>query len=162
MSKQTLGYRGYEGSIEASIEDGCLFGRILDIDDQIVYEGNTIPEIRKAFEEMVDFYLAHCEKTGAYADKPYKGTFNVRVGKEMHKKIAHAARRANVSMNEWICQVLADRLEQKNAADHRHRYVYVDRWFDESQPADFSLLLCDRFTSYIPFRERDSSEERTR
>ena len=73
-----LTYKGYTGTIEASIEDNCLHGQILLIDDIITYEGTTVENNKAAFEEAVNRYLAYCEKTGKPANKPYSGTFNVR------------------------------------------------------------------------------------
>ncbi len=64
-------YNGYSGSCVASVEDGCLYGRILFINDLITYEGNTIPELQEAFKLAVDNYIAHCAKTGQQANKPY-------------------------------------------------------------------------------------------
>ena len=56
-----LKYKGYSGSIEFTPEDNCLFGKVLDLHrDIVLYEGNTIDELRKDFEEAVDFYLESC------------------------------------------------------------------------------------------------------
>ena len=40
----TMNYKGYIGSIEASEEDNCLFGKVLDLpsDTAITYEGETV------------------------------------------------------------------------------------------------------------------------
>ena len=38
-------YKGYQGSIETSIKDRCLFGKILNINDLILYEGQTLDEL---------------------------------------------------------------------------------------------------------------------
>lgn len=57
-----LSYKGFTGSIELSIEDGCFFGQILFIDDHIVYEGQTISEITQAFFQAVDLYLDNCSR----------------------------------------------------------------------------------------------------
>ena len=54
MKSNTLKYKGSSGSIESSTEDECLFGRILFISDSIIYEGNTIPDVRMAFDTAAD------------------------------------------------------------------------------------------------------------
>ena len=88
---QTLAYKGYIGSVDVSLEDDCLHGRVQFIDDIISYEGATPVELKRAFEDAVDRYLAYCEKTGKSANKSFSGSFNVRVGADRHRALAHAA-----------------------------------------------------------------------
>ena len=53
-----LEYEGYKGSIEYSQADNSLFGKVLGISkDLILYEGNTIDELRVDFECAIDSYL---------------------------------------------------------------------------------------------------------
>lgn len=40
-----LKHKGYIGSIEASIEDNCLFGKLLFIKALVSYEGKTVAEL---------------------------------------------------------------------------------------------------------------------
>jgi predicted HicB family RNase H-like nuclease len=97
-----LTYKDYTGTIEVSLEDGCLHGQILFISDIITYEGNTVEDIKTSFEDATDRYLAYCKITGNPADKPYSGTFNVRVGQDLHKKAAETAYRRGIKLNEFI------------------------------------------------------------
>jgi predicted HicB family RNase H-like nuclease len=106
MSASELVYKGYTGSIEVSLEDSCLHGRVLFIDDLITYEGNTVGEIKTAFENATDRYISYCERTGKPANKPYSGTFNVRVGADRHRALALLAFRSKTSINEVVCQAL--------------------------------------------------------
>ena len=57
--KNVMTYKGYVGTVEYSEEDNCLLGRIAGIRDIIAYEGESVAEIRTAFEEAVDDYLEH-------------------------------------------------------------------------------------------------------
>ena len=102
MKDENISYKGYKGSIEVSIEDSCLYGRVLFIDDIVTYEGDTIDEIRSAFQESVDCYLNHCAEVGKAPNKSYSGTFNVRVGEERHKKIAKRAHVDGIGINELV------------------------------------------------------------
>ena len=57
-----LEYKGYKGSVEYSKADNCLFGKVLGMSkDLILYEGNTIDELRADFEAGIDSYIACCE-----------------------------------------------------------------------------------------------------
>lgn len=57
-----LEYKGYKGSVEYSKADNYLFGKVLGMSkDLILYEGNTIDELRADFEAGIDSYIAGCE-----------------------------------------------------------------------------------------------------
>ncbi|HUW38832.1 MAG TPA: type II toxin-antitoxin system HicB family antitoxin [Rhodocyclaceae bacterium] len=122
MNQSELAYKDYAGSVEVSIEDGCLHGRILFIDDMVTYEGQTVPEIQTAFEAAVERYLAHCERVGKAADKPYSGTFNVRIGAELHGKAAKLASRKGVKLNEFVRQAVQAAVENDGVVRHHHKH----------------------------------------
>ena len=52
-----LEFKGYQGSVEVSIGDGVLFGKITNINDLVTYEADTVAGLRKAFEDAVDDYI---------------------------------------------------------------------------------------------------------
>lgn len=52
-----LQHRGYCGSIEASPEDDCLFGKLQFIHALVSYEGETVSDLTQAFHDAVDDYL---------------------------------------------------------------------------------------------------------
>ena len=106
MMQQQLKHKGYTGSIEISIEDACLHGRILHIDDLVTYEGETVADISQRFVEAVDRYLAHCDAIGKTPGRPYSGTFNVRVGPDRHRDLAHWASSSGIGINEAVCQAI--------------------------------------------------------
>lgn len=60
----TLKYKGYTGSIEYSIEDMCFYGRLLEINNLVMYEGSTIEDLEESFKYMVDDYLETCKGIG--------------------------------------------------------------------------------------------------
>ncbi len=55
-----LEYKGYKGSVEYSKEDNCLCSKVQGMGNKalILYEGTTIDELRKDFEEGIDSYLS--------------------------------------------------------------------------------------------------------
>lgn len=63
MSKP-MKHKGYSARIEYSDEDGCFVGRVSGIRDLITFHGDSVVEIRKAFEDSVDFYLESCSARG--------------------------------------------------------------------------------------------------
>ena len=52
----TMMYRGYAARIHYSEDDGCFVGHIADIHDIVGFHGETVVELRAAFEEAVDDY----------------------------------------------------------------------------------------------------------
>ncbi|MBT2341649.1 MULTISPECIES: type II toxin-antitoxin system HicB family antitoxin [Pseudomonas] len=110
MSAQ-LQYQGYIGSIEASTEDKCLFGKLLFIRALVSYEGQTVAELETAFREAVDDYLQTCRHLGQEPEIPCKGSFNVRIGHDLHLAVALAATRKNVSLNDLTRQALSEYLQ---------------------------------------------------
>lgn len=127
MNKDILKYKGYAGSIEISLADGCLHGQILFIDDLITYEGETVPELQKGFASSVDRYLAYCNKKGKPANKPYSGTFNVRIGQELHRKAAQEARKRNISLNDYVSQAVHKAVDQNDIlkVEHTHHHCFT-------------------------------------
>ncbi len=104
--KETFKYKGFEGSMEFSPEDECLVGEVLFVRSKIIYVGETYPELKAAFEEAVDAYLQHCEDKGISPEKPCSGTFNVRVGTQLHQDATKLAYRHNISLNEVVVHAL--------------------------------------------------------
>lgn len=107
-----LKHRGYFGSIEASPEDNCLFGKLQFVSALVNYEGQTVSELKKAFEEAVDDYLATCAQRGISPEKPCKGSFNIRVGQELHLAAALVATQKGISLNDLTKQALDHYLRQ--------------------------------------------------
>ena len=97
-------YKGFYGSAQASIEDHCLFGKLEFIEPLVCYEGQNVVELEQAFKEAVDDYLLDCEKLGREPAKSCKGSFNVRIGPELHRHALIAARENNLKLNEFVKQ----------------------------------------------------------
>ena len=89
-----LEYKGYKGSVEYSKADNCLFGKVLGMSkDLILYEGNTIDELKADFEAGIDNYIAGCVADGIEPRKPYSGTLNIRISPEFIARLPCLHRR---------------------------------------------------------------------
>ena len=55
-------YKEYTATFSYSDEDECFVGHIADIDDIVGFHGDSVVELRHAFEEAVDDYIETCEK----------------------------------------------------------------------------------------------------
>jgi len=97
-----LHYKDYVGSIEFSEEDTVFHGKIIGIKDLVSFEGDGAKAITKDFHNAVDEYLDYCAQCGKEPDKPFKGSFNVRVGTDLHRKAALTAFKKGVSLNTFV------------------------------------------------------------
>lgn len=102
----TLRYKEYTGSIEANIDENCLHGKLLFINDLITYEAETLGELKKEFIKAVQDYLETCKKLKRSPHKPFKGSLNVRIGAELHRELALRSAAQGISLNEYIKEAL--------------------------------------------------------
>jgi len=100
-------YKGYAARIEYSDEDGCFIGHIAGIKDIIGFHAESVKELRAAFEEAVNDYLATCEKSGRAPQKPYSGKLMLRVPPDVHARAAMMAEAHGMSLNQWAAEVLS-------------------------------------------------------
>lgn len=105
MSK-TLGHLGYTGSIEYDLKDKCLFGQLLYVNDIVTYQGDTIPELEASFTEAVTGYIETCREIGKLPEKPFSGTFNVRIKPEVHRKLAYKAADTGATINQLVAKAI--------------------------------------------------------
>ena len=106
-------YKGYHAKIEYSAEDNALVGRIVGINDYIIFDGKNINELTKMFHQSIDEYLADCKASGKEPDKEYKGSFNVRLGTERHKQAMLMAEAEGITLNQLVCQAVESYCAEK-------------------------------------------------
>lgn len=133
-----LQYKGYLGSVEYSLEDGCLHGKILHIIDLVTYEAQTVPELEAAFKGSVDDYLDTCAQVGKEPNKAFKGTFNVRMTPEQHKAAAVAAATLKTTLNDFVSQAVAEKLAGREFHHHNEQHIHIEA--SVTEPIDFGAL----------------------
>lgn len=104
-------YKGYIGSVRYSAEDEVLYGKLEGIRDLVTYEGTDTASLKRAFHEAVDDYLETCRRGNKVPDTPFKGTFNVRVGADLHKRAAYYAAEHDRKLNSVISEALEKYLQ---------------------------------------------------
>ncbi|WP_084632080.1 type II toxin-antitoxin system HicB family antitoxin [Oceanospirillum maris] len=100
-------HKGYLGSVEFDLNQQLLHGKIEAVNDLVTYEAKDIAGLKAAFEEAVDDYLATCEEQGKAPDKSMNGSFNIRIGEELHKKACLRSLEKGCSINDVIKQSVA-------------------------------------------------------
>lgn len=103
-----LSYKNYNGTVEYSKENGCLFGKVVGIKSLLLYEGDTVQELEQDFKNAIDEYLKDCEERNVQPEQPYKGTFNVRISPELHRNIAVYAIEHGKSLNAAVEEAIGN------------------------------------------------------
>lgn len=96
-----MNYKGFTAKIEFSADDNVFVGRLIGIDDIVMFEAETVEGLNGAFQEAVDFHIEVCEQTGKKTKKNYSGKVLFRLPDKLHAEIAEAATREGKSINEW-------------------------------------------------------------
>ena len=100
--KNVMEYKGYHTKIEYDFETKTLRGKIEGINDFVDFETEDISNVEKEFHSAVDDYLEFCKEVGKNPEKEYKGTFNVRISPDLHKKLAICALMDGRSLNAEV------------------------------------------------------------
>jgi predicted HicB family RNase H-like nuclease len=104
--KDLMQYKGYYGSVHFDDEDLIFHGKIEFIRALASYEATDAKGLKKAFEEAVDDYLATCHGQKIEPETPFKGSLNIRLGPELHRRVAIAAMQHHLSINKFIAETL--------------------------------------------------------
>lgn len=106
MGNNLLEYKGYFAKIQYSASDNLLYGKIEGIADLVTFETQNCNEVKNEFEKAVDGYLDFCNEVGKPPERPYKGSFNVRISPELHKAADVSAKKTGISLNQFIVKAI--------------------------------------------------------
>ena len=105
-----LKYKGYIGHLVFDDDAEIFHGEVINTKDVITFQGKSVEEIKKEFEESIDDYLEFCESRNEKPDKPFSGKLSLRLDPEVHQKVYIAAKEENKSLNSWIVDSLLQRI----------------------------------------------------
>ena len=103
-----LSYKNYNGTVEYSKEDSCLFGKVIVIKSLLSYEGDSVKELEQDFQNVIDEYLTDCKERNVEPEQPYKGTFNIRISPGLHRNIAVYAIEHGKSLNAVVEEAIGN------------------------------------------------------
>jgi len=104
--KDMMSYKRYLGSVHYSDEDQVFFGKIEYIKSLVNYEGTDVASLKRSFEEAVDDYLDLCQGEGTEPEQPFRGSFNVRTGSDLHRKATLYAKEKGLNLNKVVTDAL--------------------------------------------------------
>lgn len=105
-------YKGYTGVFEFDPEIETFAGHVIDLRDEIYFEGDSIKELKASMKRAVDHYLEVCQRRGEDPDRPFSGQLRVRMDSKLHQRAAARAARSGVSLNTFVVQALEHELEK--------------------------------------------------
>lgn len=99
-------YKGYVGTAIFDDAADLFHGEVINLRDVITFQGRSVDELRQAFRDSVDDYLAFCAGRGEAPEKPLSGRFNLRISPELHARAAARARSEGLSLNAFVERAL--------------------------------------------------------
>lgn len=132
MNSKTLEYKGFQGSFECDFESSIMYGKILHINDLVTYESDTPKGLKEEFILAVDDYIETCKELGVEPDKPFSGSFNIRIGTTLHKDLAKFAVRNSKSINECVKDAIECHVNGRHSEIHYHHHEQGQQYSAES------------------------------
>jgi predicted HicB family RNase H-like nuclease len=99
-------YKGYTGVIDFDPELRLFTGHVVDLRDEIYFEGDSVESLEASMRRAVDHYLEVCEQRGEEPERPFSGKLNLRLGSDLHRAAAVAASAEGESLNTWLVRVV--------------------------------------------------------
>ena len=107
-------YKGYLAEVFFDDEAQILHGEVVNTRDVITFQAETVADLKREFHKSVDVYLQFCQEMGQEPEKPFSGKFVVRLSPGTHRKAYLAAKRAGKSLNNWVSEMLEEKLPDEN------------------------------------------------
>jgi predicted HicB family RNase H-like nuclease len=105
--KNVLQHKGYTGNVQFDADDLIFHGRVMGLKKaHISYEGKTVDEFVTDFNNAVNDYLDMCAEDGIEPEKPFKGSFNLRLDPDLHKRLVVNALNEGKTLNAFVKDVL--------------------------------------------------------
>jgi len=108
--KNMMEYKNYFGSVNYNDEDRIFYGKVEYIRSLISYEGKDVESLRNSFCEAVDDYLDLAER-GIEPEESFKGSFNIRTGSDLHRRVAIEAKQRGINLNKLVNEAIEKYLE---------------------------------------------------
>jgi len=105
-----LVYEDIIGSVHFSSADDIFFFKLEGVNDLLTFEGSSVRELKKSFIEAVKAYKVLCQQTGKNTNKPFKGSFNVRIDPKLHELAYNKATKEGISLNQLVQAALKKQL----------------------------------------------------
>ena len=107
-----LKYNDFIATVKYSEADEAFIGRIEGINSVVSFEGQSVKELKSAFQEAVESYLDFCNRKGiVHTQKSYTGVFNIRIDADLHRRAAISAKTHGCTLNAFVRKAIERNLE---------------------------------------------------
>ena len=104
-----IDYKGYSGVFEFDPDLRLFAGHVIDLRDEIHFEGKSVEELDASVKRAVDHHLEVCANRNETPERPFSGKLNMRLGPQLHRAATAAAAAAEgQSLNDWLKRVVSD------------------------------------------------------
>jgi predicted HicB family RNase H-like nuclease len=97
-----LKYKNYLGTVEYSEEDNLLCGEVVGIKDLIMYHGHSLEDLKRDFEESLDFYLETCAAEGFEPNKTSYVNVDLQLPPELRRRLISFTTERDKPLNEAV------------------------------------------------------------
>lgn len=105
--------KDFTGSVRFNSLDKVFHGKIEFITDLVTFEGTSVEELESAFMEAVEDYLELCKQNNKEPEKPFAGSFNIRLKPELHRKAALTSIEKGMSLNQLVAEAVSKYVENQ-------------------------------------------------
>ena len=103
-------YKGYVATIEYDDSVELLHGEVVNAGPYplVTFEAADVEDLKREFRVSVDDYLAWCDEDGVEPKRPFSGDLLLRIGTDLHQRVAASAADSGKSVNSWVKEVLEE------------------------------------------------------
>ena len=100
-------YKDYEAMVKFDEDVEIFYGEVVNVRDVITFQGNSVTELKQAFEDSVEDYLEFCRERGEEPNQPFSGQLVVQISPELHWQLDRRAKHSGKSLNSFVEESLA-------------------------------------------------------
>jgi predicted HicB family RNase H-like nuclease len=105
-------YRGYTGVFDYDPEIETFAGHVIDLRDEIYFEGASVDELKESMHRAVDHYLKVCAARMEEPGRPFSGQLRLRMDSGLHHRAAVLAASSGMSLNAFVVQAIEHELDR--------------------------------------------------
>ena len=109
----TITHKDFIGKFNFVEDEDIFYGKIEGISDLVTFEGTSVTELKESFIEAVDDYILLCKEANKDPYKSFKGTFNIRISSDLHRKAAMTAAKVNLNLNQFVQKAIESAVTQR-------------------------------------------------
>ena len=108
-------YKGYVAVIGYDDSTDLLYGQVINAAPYAVVDfmASDVEGLKREFRISIEQYLSWCEEDGVEPAKPFPGKLELPLYEELYQRIALAAAKEELEVDEWVTETIELRLTGK-------------------------------------------------